>query len=122
MVEANREFLLWAIEFLHSSKYLVRGGRLEDRKRVSGTSVTPVKNLSRLAPKQNANPANPVARQVLDEKSTLGNIADAVKPAPPPSNADGDFAHTGPVWWIGLNNDQTHDLEGVLATGGSLLA
>ena len=95
---------------------------MEDMKPVFATPVLPVKDVNQLAPKQNPSPANPVASQVLDETSTIGDIADAVKPAPPPSNADGDFAHTGPVWWIGLSNNQTHDLEGLLATGGGLLA
>ena len=57
-----------------------------------------------------------------EDSSTIGSLVDAVKPAPPDKNADGEFEHTGPVWWVGLDNNQTHDLEGVLATGGSALA
>jgi hypothetical protein len=49
-------------------------------------------------------------------------IPDVLKPAAPDNAADGDFASTGPVWWVGLNNDQTHALTGVLAVGGGTLA
>ena len=59
---------------------------MEDMKPVFATPVLPVKDVNQLAPKQNPSPANPVASQVLDETSTIGDIADAVKPAPPPSN------------------------------------
>jgi hypothetical protein len=37
-----------------------------------------------------------------------------VKPAAPPQKPDFDFEYTGPVWWLGLNNDQTNDLDGVM--------
>lgn len=95
---------------------------MNDLKTVSATLVVPIKDATQLASQLKPAPANPVAKRVLDDTSKISNLADVVKPAPPPSNADGDFAHTGPVWWIGLNNDQTHGLEGVLAAGGALLA
>jgi hypothetical protein len=92
---------------------------MADVKKVSETVVrAPVQDVTKVA----ANKETPPAKRVLDETSTLGKLADDVKPAPPASNADGSFAHTGPVWWVGLNNDQTQNLEAVLGAGGALLA
>jgi hypothetical protein len=54
--------------------------------------------------------------------SLASKAVDVLKPAAPDPNADGGFSNTGPVWWVGLDNDQTHSLEGVLTTGGGLLA
>ncbi|MBS1803482.1 MAG: hypothetical protein JST28_08945 [Acidobacteria bacterium] len=58
----------------------------------------------------------------MDDKSAIDKASDFVKPAPPPANSEGEFKNTGSVWWIGLNNDQTHALEAVLATAGNALA
>jgi hypothetical protein len=83
---------------------------------------TPVKEANTVAVKETAAKANPTPVVHADVNSVVSKAIDTVKPAAPPSNADGDFDHTGPVWWIGLNNDQTHALEGVLTVGGGLLA
>ncbi|MGA8089327.1 MAG: hypothetical protein WCA10_18790 [Terracidiphilus sp.] len=89
---------------------------------LSKTPVTSAKTATQVAPKQNVMQGNPTSKRVLDEQSLIDNASDFVKPAPPPSNSEGEFKHTGPVWWIGLNNDQTHALETVLATTGNALS
>ena len=62
--------------------------------------------------------STPVLNQELDQK-TIGQI---VNPDRPDSSVNGDFNHTGPVWWVGLNNDQTEVLEAVLRIGGGSMA
>ena len=47
---------------------------------------------------------------------------DDLKPAPPPKRDTLDFQMTGPVWWLGLDNNQTQDLAAVLGIGGSAIA
>jgi len=71
---------------------------------------------------QNVTQPTSSSRRVLDDTSLIDHAGDFVKPAPPPANSEGEFKNTGPVWWIGLNNDQTHALETVLATAGNALA
>jgi hypothetical protein len=83
---------------------------------VPNQAVTPVATQANTA-KKNGAPILPT-----EDASVVGNFVDTLKPAAPPSNSDGEFQHTGLVWWIGLTNDQTHALEGVLATTGNALA
>ena len=85
-------------------------------------SVTAAKTSNQMTPKQNVTHGNSPAKRVLDDKSLIDDAADFIKPAPPPANSEGEFKNTGPVWWIGLNNDQTHALETVMATTGNALA
>ena len=89
---------------------------------VKNLSETVVRVPNQVTIKANSAQGNTSTQRRVEDHSAIGNFVDIVKPAPPDKNANGDFDHTGPVWWVGLNNDQTHDLEGVLATGGSLLA
>src|SRR4051812_32734609 len=63
-----------------------------------------------------------VRDQVSDNSSEIVAAAgDAVSPAPPERN-DGEFRNEGPVWWVGLSNDQTRALESVLGIGGGSLS
>lgn len=86
-----------------------------DKKNLSAMPVTAVRTANQVAPKQIPTQGNPPAQRVLDQTS-ISNAADFVKPAAPPQTADFTFQNTGPVWWVSLNNDQTHDIEAVMAT------
>jgi hypothetical protein len=46
---------------------------------------------------------------------------DALKPAPPDERND-VLQNTGPMWWVGLNNDQIQQLEVVVSMVGGDLA
>ena len=74
---------------------------------------------NQLTAKESLNKGKLPSQRQLDENSTVGNLVDKLKPAPPTSTANNSFAMTGDVWWIGLNNDQTHDLSAALASVGS---
>ena len=63
---------------------------------------------------------HPDPMQTREEKSRFGEMPDLIKPAKPDGAAAGEFKSTGPVWWLGLNNDQTHGLAAAVATGESL--
>jgi hypothetical protein len=64
-------------------------------------------------------PNRPIRPKGL-EQSLTDRISDALKPAPPPANqATGKFSNTGPVWWLSLDNDQTHLAESLAATAGA---
>lgn len=96
---------------------------MADVKNLYKTAVrTPNQAANQATTKVNAGNVTPSPILHADTPSVLDKAVDAVKPAAPDPNADGTFQSTGPVWWIGLDNNQTRDLEGVLATGGSLLA
>ena len=85
-------------------------------------SETLAKGTSPAAPKVNVVKDNVATQVHLDVSAVANKAIDVLKPAAPDPNADGGFSSTGPVWWVGLNNDQTHSLEGILTTGGGLLA
>src|ERR1017187_2054583 len=89
---------------------------MEDVKNLSEKLVT-VPN--QVTTKESPDKPKPQTQWRLDQSSTIGNFVDTLKPSPPPSPANNSFAMTGDVWWIGLNNDQTHDLSAALASVGS---
>lgn len=63
---------------------------------------------------------NPEAPHTMDDKLHLDKVPDLLKPAAPETNDTGEFKSTGPVWWIGLTNDQTHALSATVASGEGL--
>jgi len=95
---------------------------MANERTLSKVPVTATKIATQVAPGQKVPQSNPPAKKILDDTSLINSAADFVKPAPPPNNSAGEFKSTGPVWWIGLTNDQTHALESVLATTGNALA
>src|SRR5689334_22517245 len=77
----------------------------------------------RVSGKSEADPAlrdTPPTMTNRDGKSDLGSAPDLLKPAKPDSASTGEFQSTGPVWWIGLDNDQTHGLSATIASGEGL--
>ncbi|HEX4488046.1 MAG TPA: hypothetical protein VH088_17340 [Terriglobales bacterium] len=84
---------------------------------VSGTSAVSVSSKSAAAAK-----AQPIPTHKLDDQSDLSKFGDLIKPVPPTKNNVGEFSQTGPVWWLGLDNNQTHALSTVLATASGLSA
>lgn len=91
-------------------------------KDVKKLSETLVKVPNQVTIKENPDKGNISTQQRVEDQSVIGSFADAVKPAAPEGTGGYDFDHTGPVWWVGLNNDQTENLEGIVAFLGALAA
>ena len=56
------------------------------------------------------------------ETNAAEGLVNTIKPAPPDATANGSFQITGPVWWLSLDNDQTHELAAIVGAGGSAAA
>lgn len=85
-------------------------------------SKAPVKNASQEAAiKPLVNPGKPTQQVRSVESNAVNDLVDKLKPAAPANpNPDFIFQNTGPVWWVSLNNDQTHGIEAVLTTLGAM--
>jgi hypothetical protein len=84
---------------------------------------TAVSNATQVATKPTPDNGNVKPIVHADVNSVISNAADTLKPAAPdPNTPNGELEITGMVWYLGLTNDQTHALEGVLGAGGEALA
>jgi len=96
---------------------LLKGDYMDNKELLSKTQI---KNANPVATKPISDQGKQPQQLRSEDSSAISNFADLVKPAAPTKPADFDFHNTGPVWWVSLNNDQTHDIEVVLATLGAL--